>query len=61
MKMKVIHVIIAIKKSHHNPVFKPIKKQSMMVLSIHVMNTIVKQVGMSSLQSIRKTHIVIEV
>ena len=61
MKMKVIHVIIAIKKSHHNPVFKPIKMQSMMVLSIHVMNTIIKQVGMSSLQSIRKTHIVIEV
>jgi len=54
MKIKVIPVISAIKKSHHNQVFKPMKKQSMKVQSIHVMNAIMKQDGMSSLKSIRK-------
>ena len=54
MKIKVIPVISTIKKSHHNQVFKPMKKQSMKVQSIHVMNAIMKQDGMSSLKSIRK-------
>ena len=54
MKIKVIPVIRAIKKSHHNQVFKSIKKQSMKAQSIHVTNAIIKQDEMSSLQSIRK-------
>ena len=54
MKIKVIPVISAIKNSHHNQVFKPMKKQFLKVQSIDVMNAIVKQDGMSSLQSIRK-------
>ena len=54
LKIKVVPVISAIKKSHHNQVFKPMKKQSMKVQSIQMMNTIMKQDGMSSLQSIRK-------
>ena len=54
LKIKVVPVISAIKKSHHNQVFKPMKKQSMKVQSIHVINAIMKQDGISSLQSIRK-------
>ena len=54
MKIKVIPVIRAIKKSHRNQVFKSIKKQSMKAQSIHVTNAIIKQDEMSSLQSIRK-------
>ena len=54
MKIKVVPVISAIKNLQHNQVFKPMKKQSMKVQSIHVMNAIMKQDGMSSLQIIRK-------
>ena len=54
MKIKVVPVISAIKNLQHNQVFKPMKKQSMKVQSIHVMIAIMKQDEMSSLQSIRK-------
>ena len=49
MMIKVIPVISAIKKSHLNQVFKPIKKHSMKVQSIHV----IKKDGMNSLQSFK--------
>ena len=48
MKIKVIPVISAIKKSQQNQVFMPTKKQSMNVHSIDVTNAIIKQDGMSS-------------
>ena len=48
MKIKVIPVISAIKKSQQNQVFMPTKKQSMNVQSIDVTNAIIKQDGMSS-------------
>ena len=53
MNIKVIPVISAIEKSHHNHLFKSTKKQSMKKQSIHVMNAFIKQDGRSSLQSIR--------
>ena len=40
MKMKGIPEISAIKKSHHNQDFKSIKRQSMKVLSIHVISAL---------------------
>ena len=54
MNIKVVPVISAIKKSHHNLVLKLTKKQSMKVQSIHVMNAFIKQDGRSSLQSTQK-------
>ena len=53
MKIKVIPEISAIKNSDHDQVFKPSKKQSMNVQSVHVMNALKKQDGRSRFQSIR--------
>ena len=53
MNIKVIPVISAIEKSHHNQLFKSTKKQYMKVQSVHAMNAFIKQDGRSSLQSIR--------
>ena len=55
MKIKVIPEISAIKNSDHDQVFKPSKKQSMNVQSVHVMHDecFKKQDGRSRFQSIR--------